>query len=70
MNLSEKITNANYLKIAFKLLIVFLIILFLVISLILLAFQVTNKDYQTYEIKDMITGELVKVQICERLLIN
>ena len=70
MNLSEKITNANYQKIAFNLLIVFLIIIFLFTSLTLLAFQVTNKDYQTYEIKDMITGELVKVQICERLLIN
>ena len=70
MNLSDKINNTNYQKIAFTLLILFLIIIFLLTSLTLLAFQVTNNDYQTYEIKDMITGELVEVQICERLLIN
>ena len=70
MNLSDKINNTNYQKIAFNLLILFLIIIFLLTSLTLLAFQVTNKDYQTYEIKDMTTGELVEVQICERLLIN
>ena len=70
MNLSEKLNNIRYQKIAFNLLILFLIIIFLLTSITLLAFQISNKDYQTYEIKDMVTGELVEVQICERLLVN
>lgn len=70
MNLLENIINKKYQKVFLKVLKLFLISIFLICSVYIYFASFGNEEISSFEINDLQTGEVIKIQICEDLVIN
>ena len=70
MNLLKNIISKNYQKVFLKVLKLFLISIFLLCSLYIYFESFGNEEISSFEINDLQTGEVIKIQICEDLVIN
>ena len=70
MNLLEKIIIKKYQKFFKNLLILFLILIFFICSAYIYFSSFSNERVYVYEVNDVISDEIVKIQICKDLVIN